>query len=270
MSLYVTTPQARIAELVADLLAADSDLSGFFGTRISVATEEDAAAPIVSPTLQVVGLEDESRELRPGGNIRSLVPVLIRAYLPVATPALRWLTVPAAPTAGTHVAGALSGARGYRLTEVTEDGESYASAVISVTLSSQSAVLNIPSPSSAAVLGQILYASPLGLTRYQFADYISASATTHTDTRTDTQLGDQLAPDPAYRQALIGEIEQVIFANMPLRDSFGVHYSHPTPIVTTQKPGINARRNLMVYSTKIAFLTEYGPVNQLPRVGGAL
>lgn len=269
MSLYTVTPQAKIADLVAALLLADPDLAGFFGARISVATEEEATSPITEPTLQVVGLEDEAREIRPGGNIRCLVPILIRAYLPVATPALRYLTIPSAPTAGAHVTGTLTGTRGYRLTEVTAEGQSFASSVLSVTVTSKYPVLTMPSPSSASVLGRIVWASPVGMTRYHWAAYVPRAESTWTDTLADADLGDDLAPDPTFRQALVGEIEQVIFANLPLVDG-GVQYTHPTPIVTTIKPALNTRRNLMVYSTRIALMTEYGPVHQGVRVGGAL
>lgn len=259
VGLYDEAPGVVVPRAVAARLQASTELAAFFGSRIFGATFEEATAPITEPTLACVlrGEEDQLRQT--GGVIRLVYVVGVSAFLPAPTPALGWLTVPAAPTLASTAAGALTGSYDYRLTELMSEGESFASARLTLSLASHSPTLTLPAASSGS-LGWRLWRSKAGLTACRWCASIPAGTATWTDTAADATLGDELAPVKGMREQLANVIRAALYGTdneiLPLD---GHYRSAGGMRATVEEPRYAGRRNLMVYPLSARYIAYYNP-----------
>jgi len=259
VGLYDEAPGVVVPRAVAARLAASSELASFFGARIFGSTFEEAMAPILEPTLACVMRGEEDQLRQTGGGIRLVYVVGVSAFLPAPTPAVGWLTVPAAPTLASATAGALTGSYDYRLTELMTDGESFSSARLTLSLTSQSPTLTMPAASSGS-LGWRLWRSKAGLTACRWCATVPPGTATVTDTVADSALGDELAPVKGMREQLGNVIRAALYGTdneiLPLDG----HYRSAGALrVTVEEPRYAGRRNLMVYGLTARYFAYYNP-----------
>lgn len=260
VGLFDESPGVAIPRIVASQLAASADLIAFFGSRIWGTSMEDATTPLRQSALVVTLSGEEDPRRQTGGRIRLTYVARVAAYLPIPTPAVGWLTIPAAPTAGTHATGSLTGTFGYRLTEITDDGESFASPALAVTVTSKWPQLTLPAPSSASVVGWRVWRTEAGRTAARWAGTAIRSASTWTDSTLDAALGDELAPVRGMREQLANVIRQALYGQdrETLPDG-GYYHADAALRVDVLPQSISTRRNMIVYPLEARYPAIYDP-----------
>ena len=249
MSLYTETSTTQIARLLASLLAANTKLAAFFGTdRITVLSRSEAQTPIRKPLLGIV--PQVVKPVRVQGDLEMNLPVSVRLYLPVETPIAR-RTAPAAPTVAQGATSTTSGTFWYRISEVDEDGESAASAAVSVTVSSKTPVLTLPATTR---LGFRIWRATSENGQYRYAGLSLGSAGTWSDTVAAADLRDELAPILDWQESLVWEAITTLFTgDAELLEESGRYHADAALEVEPKGPVLVARRNLYFYEFLATF-----------------
>jgi hypothetical protein len=249
MSLYTQPSTSKIAELVAARFAADAGLVSFFGAdRIAVLSRAEIQCPIRKALLGVI--PQSVKPVRVGEDLEINLPVLVRAYFPVETPIAR-RTAPTGLAVNQGPASGISGTFWYRFSEVDQDGESAASAPVSITVTSHTPRLSFPATTRD---GFRVWRATAEDGQYHFAAVLPAGTTTWDDTVAAAELRDELAPILDYQEMVIWRAIQVLYTDdAEMLEEGGQAYADAALEVDLRGPVLITRRNLMAYDFNATF-----------------
>lgn len=250
MALYTEAPTSELARLVADKLAAVPGLVSFFGLdRITVLSRAEIQTPIRTPLLAVI--PREVKPVRVGEDLEINLPVLVRIYLPAETPIARRIP-PDAPTATAGDASSTVGTFWYRISDADSEGESAASAPVSITVDHETPVLGLPATTRD---GHRIYRATAEDGQYHCAGLALRGVTTWADTVAEADLRDELAPILDYQEMLVWACIKAIFATPDdeMLESGGRYYADAALEVEPRGPVLVTRRNLMLFEFDYTF-----------------
>lgn len=250
MSLYTEAPTSELARLVAQKLAAVPSLLSFFGSdRITVLSRAEAQVPIRRALLAVV--PREVKPVRIGEDLEIHLPCLVRFYLPVETPISR-RTVPTGLSVAQGATSTISGTFWYRISDVDSDGESAASAPVSITVTLHTPVLTLP---ATARSGLRIWRATSEDGQYHLAGRTLAGTTSWADTVAAADLRDELAPILDYQEMLVWAGIKALYADpdAEMLEEGGRYHADAALEVEPRGPVLITRRNLMLYEFNATF-----------------
>lgn len=216
-----TTVESRIPHWVRYYLAADTTLSGIFGTENIQALESaEFGIELAAPYLAVTPLPlPDIRQT--GQRFVADYPVWVTAFLPRPGRINRALSTPGTPALAEGAAGLLTGTYYYAVTGWNGDGESWASErSASITVTAKKITVTIPTVSGA--WGRRLWRTKAGRTFPQFLCVIPENtSTSFSDNLPDSHLVEEMAPDEWFGQKLSGAIKASLMTSnaQVLKDS---------------------------------------------------
>ncbi len=264
--IYADAVQARILKGIRRAYAGDQNVLAFFGAEgIREVSYEELEHPIRPPFLAIVsGQAKTERVVSRQADLLYSVPLVV--FLPRQTPANPNVPTPTGLSVAAGVPGPLTGVYSYRATGWNAEGESWASAEVSVTLDHEAAVLTFGTIPS-GIVGLRLWRTEAGRTASRYLETIQAdalSAGTWTDSVLDRGLGDELAPIRLFGENLKDYLRLVLFGQETLRDENNVDLCDAALVFGDRVDTIDRSRNLRVIGMAAACSTIFSVETMQP------